>query len=68
MYRPPLDILTVWQETVETPCVAICGITVENAAELAHAGADFVAVSGGVWNHPEGATEAVRRFNKKLRA
>lgn len=68
VHRPHLDILTVWQETVETPCVAIGGITVDNAAELAQAGADFVAVSGGVWNHPDGAAEAVRRFNEKLRA
>jgi thiamine-phosphate pyrophosphorylase len=68
VHRPSLDILTVWQETVETPCVAIGGITVDNAAELAQAGADFVAVSGGVWNHPDGAAEAVRRFNEKLRA
>ncbi|WOB77260.1 thiamine phosphate synthase [Brevundimonas nasdae] len=68
VHRPPLDILTVWQETVETPCVAIGGITVDNAAELAQAGADFVAVSGGVWNHPDGAAEAVRRFNEKMRA
>ena len=67
MHRPPLDILTVWQETVEAPCVAIGGITVDNAAELAQAGADFVAVSGGVWNHPDGPAEAVRRFNEKLR-
>ena len=61
-HRPELDVLTIWQETMETPCVAIGGITVETAADVARAGADFVAVSGGVWNHPEGEAAAVRAF------
>jgi thiamine-phosphate pyrophosphorylase len=68
VHRPDLGLLTVWQETVETPCVAIGGITVETAAEVARAGADFVAVSAGVWNHPEGAAYAVRAFNQALNA
>ncbi|WP_395945111.1 thiamine phosphate synthase [Brevundimonas sp.] len=66
VHRPPLDILTVWQETVEVPCVAIGGITIDTAAEVARAGADFVAVSGGVWSCDEGAAAAVRAFNHKL--
>lgn len=57
------DLLTWWQEMMELPCVAIGGITVENGGALAKAGADFLAVSGGVWNHPQGAAEAVRQFN-----
>lgn len=65
-HRPELDVLTIWQETVETPCVAIGGITIDNARTLADAGADFVAVSAGVWDHPEGAAEAVRAFNAVL--
>ena len=56
----------MWQETVETPCVAIGGITIATAADVARAGADFVAVSGGVWAHPDGAAEAVKAFNLKL--
>ena len=66
-HRAEPEILTWWQGLFELPCVAIGGITVDNAAELAQAGADFVAVSGGVWNHPGGPAEAVRRFNEKLR-
>jgi len=66
VHRPPLELLTVWQETVEVPCVAIGGITVETAAEVARAGADFVAVSNGVWGYSEGAAEAVRAFNLAL--
>lgn len=65
-HRPELAELTIWQETMETPCVAIGGITVDNAAEVAAAGADFVAVSAGVWNHPQGPAAAVRAFNAVL--
>lgn len=65
-YRPELIELTIWQETMETPCVAIGGITVENAALVAAAGADFVAVSAGVWKHPDGPAAAVRAFNGVL--
>jgi len=57
------DILSIWQETMETPCVAIGGITVDNAEPLVRAGADFLAVSAGVWAHPEGPRAAVAAFN-----
>lgn len=57
------EILNIWQETMETPCVAIGGITVENGAVLVEAGADFLAVSAGVWAHPEGPRAAVAAFN-----
>jgi thiamine-phosphate pyrophosphorylase len=65
-HRPDLEILSIWQETVETPCVAIGGITPATAADLARAGADFVAVSSAVWNAPEGPAAAVRAFNAAL--
>ena len=55
-----LETLSIWQETIEIPCVAIGGITAENAREVAEAGADFIAVSGAVWNHPEGAAAGVK--------
>ncbi|WP_430402597.1 thiamine phosphate synthase [Hyphomonas sp.] len=61
-----LALLEFWQETMELPCVAIGGITVENAAPLVRAGADFLAVSSGVWNHPQGAAGAVIAFNSLL--
>lgn len=56
-------ILTWWQETMELPCVAIGGITVERAPGLVAAGADFLAVSAGVWDHPGGPAAAVAAFN-----
>lgn len=67
-HRPDPEILTIWQETVEVPCVAIGGITAANAGELAQAGADFVAVSAAVWSHPAGPAAAVRELNEVLAA
>jgi thiamine-phosphate pyrophosphorylase len=66
--RPTLEILTDWQTIMETPCVAIGGITVENARTLAAAGADFLAVSAGVWANPEGPAAAVKAFNAEIAA
>ncbi|OGN45178.1 MAG: thiamine-phosphate diphosphorylase [Caulobacterales bacterium RIFCSPHIGHO2_01_FULL_70_19] len=66
VHRPDMEILGIWQETVETPCVAIGGVTPANAADLARAGADFVAASSAVWNAPEGPAAAVRAFNAAL--
>ena len=61
--RTTPDILTWWSEVFEVPCVAIGGITVENCRELIEAGADFLAVSAGVWHYKDGPAEAVKRFN-----
>ena len=67
-HRPEPEILTIWQETMEVPCVAIGGITAANAATLAAAGADFVAVSGAVWSHPDGPAAAVHELTQALAA
>lgn len=67
-HRPDPEILTIWQETMEIPCVAIGGVTPENAAELARAGADFVAVSAAVWGHSDGPAAAVAAFDRVLSA
>jgi thiamine-phosphate pyrophosphorylase len=60
------EILDWWQELFEIPCVAIGGITAENGAELVQAGADFLAVVGAVWNHPEGPAAAVKALNAMI--
>ncbi len=65
--RADLDLLHWWAEIFEIPCVAIGGITIENAAPLIQAGADFLAVSAGVWDHPDGPKAAVEGFNKLFR-
>jgi thiamine-phosphate pyrophosphorylase len=61
--RADPEILEVWSETTNVPCVAIGGITVDNCELLVAAGADFIAVSAGVWTHPDGPAAAVRAFN-----
>jgi thiamine-phosphate pyrophosphorylase len=61
-YQAEPEILSWWSSMMELPCVAIGGITTANAAPLVAAGADFLAVSGGVWNHAEGPQSAVREF------
>jgi thiamine-phosphate pyrophosphorylase len=52
------EMLTWWQGLFELPCVAIGGITPENAPALVEAGADFLAVSGAIWNGDEAAAVA----------
>ena len=57
------DLLQWWAEIMEVPCVAIGGITVNNCLALLQAGADFLAVAGGVWDHADGPQAAVEQFN-----
>ena len=57
------EILRWWSDTTVVPCVAIGGITVANAPALIAAGADFLAVSAGVWEYADGPAAAVRAFN-----
>jgi thiamine-phosphate pyrophosphorylase len=64
--RAELEVLEVWQESMQTPCVAIGGITAANCRPLVAAGADFIAVSAGVWSHPDGPAAAVRAFNTEI--
>lgn len=65
-YRPQPQLLSWWASLFEVPCVAIGGITPDNAAPLVAAGADFIAVCNAVWGG-DPAT-AVRRFDELLRA
>ena len=60
------EILEWWQGLFELPCVAIGGITAENCAPLVRAGADFLAVVGAVWNHPDGPAAGVRAMNAAI--
>jgi thiamine-phosphate pyrophosphorylase len=61
--RAEPELLEIWQQTMQTPCVAIGGITAANAAGLAAAGADFLAVSSGVWSCSDGPAAAVKALN-----
>lgn len=63
-HRPEPVILSWWSALFEVPCVAIGGITPDNAAPMAAAGADFVAACGAVWSGDEAG--AVRAFEQAL--
>src|ERR671920_1489727 len=60
-YRPDPSILTWWSTLFEIPCVAIGGITADNAKPLVDAGADFLAVCQAVWGQDDAAA-AVKTF------
>jgi len=62
------ELLTGWQADMIIPCVAIGGITAANARGLAAAGADFLAVSAGVWSHADGPEAAVKAINAEIAA
>jgi len=62
------EILRWWSEMMELPCCAIGGITAENCTPLVQAGADFLAVVGAVWNHPDGPAAGVRALNAAIAA
>lgn len=64
-YRPDPSILSWWSTVFEIPCVAIGGITPENARPLVEAGADFIAVCQAVWGKEDPAA-AVRAFEGAL--
>ncbi|MGC1467942.1 MAG: thiamine phosphate synthase [Sphingorhabdus sp.] len=65
-HHADLETLEMWSQFTEVPCVAIGGITPDNAKAVVDAGADFIAVSGAVWNHPDGPAAAVKAFNALL--
>ena len=66
-YRPPPAILSWWSSLFEIPCVAIGGITPDNAPPLVEAGADFLAICQAVWGKDD-PREAVAAFEPLLTA
>jgi thiamine-phosphate pyrophosphorylase len=64
-YRPHPGILSWWSSLFEVPCVAIGGITPDNAQPLIDAGADFISVCQAVWGQ-EDPGAAVKRFQQVM--
>ena len=62
------ELIQWWSDLMELPCVAIGGITAENCAPLVTAGANFLAVVGAVWSHPDGPAAGVRAINRAIAA
>jgi thiamine-phosphate pyrophosphorylase len=63
-HRADPEVLRDWSETTVVPCCAIGGITQQNCGPLVEAGADFLAVIGGIWSYPAGPRAAVTAFNE----
>ncbi len=66
--HPTPEILRWWSELTSVPCVAIGGIKPDNCGVLVEAGADFIAVVTGVWDHPDGPAAAVKAYNQAIDA
>ena len=66
--RAEPELLTGWQADMVIACVAIGGITAANVRGIARAGADFAAVSAGVWAYPDGPAAAVKALNHEIAA
>lgn len=64
-YRPDPSILGWWSSLFEIPCVAIGGITPQNATVLIDQGADFIAVCQAVWGGSD-PVEVALDFNDLL--
>jgi thiamine-phosphate pyrophosphorylase len=60
-----LDRVVWWAELFEIPCAAFAS-TLDEAAQLASAGADFVAIGGSIWDDPRGPAAAVAEAAAKL--
>ncbi len=65
--RADIETLQWWAEMMTVPVVAIGGITVDNAKPLIEAGADFLAVSAGVWDYKDGPAAAVKAFDALMK-
>ncbi len=52
------ELLTWWQETMSPPCVAFAARDPDQAAALATAGADFVALAASLWDQGDAAAAA----------
>ncbi|MEM7122849.1 MAG: thiamine phosphate synthase [Pseudomonadota bacterium] len=60
------DIIRWWNQMVVLPSVAEGVATLQDAAAMAEAGADFLALSEAVWDHPDGPAAAVTAFDTAI--
>ena len=62
------EVLRRWAQRSKVPACAIGGITATNLAPLVRAGANLLAILGGVWGHADGPAAGVRAINAAIRA
>jgi len=60
-----LERIEWWADLFEVPCVAYAA-TLDEVGPLAAAGADFVAIGGGIWDDPRGPAAVVAEAGAKL--
>lgn len=63
-----LDTLAWWAEMMEVPCIAVGGITPDNLVPVLETRCEFICAVSAVWDHPDGAEQAVRAFHSALDA
>lgn len=64
--KAEIEILEWASEMLNVPIVAIGGINEKNAASLAKAGTDFVAVISSIWENKDGEVEAVKKLHDSI--
>src|SRR6202012_3884835 len=62
------ESLAWWRYLMALPWCANGGITADNCGPLVRAGADFLAVVGCIWNHPDGPDGGGRALNAAIAA
>ncbi|WP_206452821.1 thiamine phosphate synthase [Aurantimonas marina] len=58
-----LEMAEWWAEIVEIPCIVMAGRSVEGVGAAVETGAEFVALSGAVFDKPQDAGAVVARAN-----
>ena len=61
------EVLRRWAQRSKVPACAIGGITAANLAPLVQAGANLLAIIGGVWGHPDGPAAGVHAINAAIK-
>jgi thiamine-phosphate pyrophosphorylase len=61
-----VELIGWWSELFVLPCLAEADITAATCAPVVGAGADFIAGTRAVWQHPRGPAEAVRALRRAI--
>lgn len=61
-----IDLAEWWAPLFEIPCIALAGRSIDGVGTLAEAGAEFVALRAGCFEHPDGPAAAVAAANRIL--
>lgn len=61
-----LSLAEWWSEVIEIPCIVAAGSQMESIRTAALTGAEFVAVSAVIFQHPDGPGAAVEQANRLL--